>query len=73
MHNCVFNCYTERMQRKDCTIYYLQKDERYLACIEVRNERVVQARGMCNGHLQGDLFETVTSWCARHELTYAAS
>ena len=73
MHNCVFSCYTESMQRKDCTIYYLQKDERYLACIEVRHERVVQARGMCNGHLQGDLFETVTSWCARHELTYAVS
>lgn len=71
MHNCVFRCYTKSMQRKDCTIYYLQQEDKYLACIEARDNRVVQAKGMCNGVLKGNLLETVASWCARHDLIYA--
>ena len=70
MRNCVFRCYTKSMQRKNCTIYYLQKGKKYLACIEVRKRMVVQALGMCNSKLRGDLYKAVTSWCARHELIY---
>ena len=70
MRNCVFSCYTESMQSKNCTIYYLQKGEKYLACIEVRKRMVVQALGMCNSNLRGHLYKAVTSWCARHELIY---
>ena len=73
MHNCVFRLYTKKMQLKACTIYYLQKDEEYLACIEVIKGTVVQAYGKYNKVLAGDLLETVTDWCVRNDLTYAAA
>ena len=73
MHNCVFRLYTPKMAQRACTIYYLQKDEDYLACIEVINGVVVQAYGKYNKILAGDVLEAVTDWCINHDLIYAAA
>ena len=72
LHNCV-RIYVDKMLRKDCTIYCLQKEDKFLACIEVRNGAVVQASGMCNKKLSGYLLDTVISWSARNNLVYAVS
>ena len=73
MHNCVFRLYTPKMAQRACTIYYLQKDEDYLACIEVIHGVVVQAYGKYNKILAGDVLEAVTDWCINHDLIYAAA
>ena len=72
LHNCV-RIYVDKMLRKDCTIYCLQKEDKFLACIEVSNGAVVQASGMCNKKLSGYLLDTVISWSARNNLVYAVS
>lgn len=71
MHNCVFRIYTEKSQKKRCTIYYLQKDDEYMACIEVVNGVVVQAFGKYNRVLLGELRSEIKDWCIRNNLTFA--
>ena len=73
MHNCVFRLYTPKMAQRSCTIYYLQKGEEYLACIEVIHGVVVQAYGKHNKILAGEVLEAVTDWCINHDLIYAAA
>jgi len=73
MHNCVFRLYTPKMAQRACTIYYLQKDEEYLACIEVVHGVVVQAYGKRNKVLTGEILEGVTDWCINHDLIYAGA
>jgi len=69
MNNCVFS-YTQQMLRKECTIYYLKKDDKYLACIEVKKGAVIQASGYHNRKLEGEVLEAVLSWCTKHDLIY---
>lgn len=68
MHNCVFS-YWESVLSGSCTIVYAIKDEKYTACIEVRNlERIIQARSDYNGSLKGDIRAAVKTWCKKHRL-----
>ena len=60
------------MLRKECTIYYLKKDDKYLACIEVKKGAVIQASGYHNRKLGGEVLEAVLSWCTKHDLIYKA-
>lgn len=69
MNNCVFS-YIQSMLRKECTIYYLKKDNKYLACIEVKKGAVIQASGAHNRKLEGEVLEAVLSWCTKHDLIY---
>jgi hypothetical protein len=71
MNNCVFS-YIQSMLRKECTIYYLKKDNKYLACIEVKKGAVIQASGPHNRKLEGEVLEAVLSWCTKHDLIYRA-
>ncbi|MBE6100323.1 MAG: hypothetical protein E7197_09755 [Anaerovibrio sp.] len=66
-HNCVFG-YTEKMDQKRCTIYFLTKQGKALACIEVCGKNIVQAFGPCNRRLEKDVLTAVLGWAARHQL-----
>lgn len=70
MHNCVFRLYTEKVNKKLCTIYYLQKYDEYLACIEVVNGAVIQAYGKYNSVLNGEVRAAVKDWCVRKNLEF---
>ena len=71
MSNNAFN-YTESMHRKECTIYYLKQDNKYLAFIEVKKGEVIQASGPHNRTLHGEVLKAVLNWCRDHDLIYRA-
>lgn len=44
-------------------IFYVKKDDKYLACIEVKDQNaIVQASGYCNRELRGTLLEYFAYW-----------
>ena len=66
-HNCVFS-YTEMMNNKMCTIYYLVQQGKARACLEVRDKMIMQASGPCNRRLDKDATTAVLEWAVRHKL-----
>ena len=69
-HNCVFYLYTERMNRRECAIYYLEQEGKPVACIEVSNGAIVQALGDHNHILKGEIKDAVVDWGIRHNLEF---
>ncbi len=69
-HNCVFYLYTEKMNRRECAIYYLEQEGKPVACIEVSKGVIVQARGDHNHILKGDIKDAVVDWGIRHNLEF---
>ncbi len=55
MHICV-GSYDQFALKKQCTIYYIaeKQTDRYVGCIEMRDNRLIQAKGYCNGYLQNE-------------------
>lgn len=71
MENCV---YTYSLDACDgvCTIYTLQTDDEYLACIEVRKGAIVQALGANNERLHGEILDEVKEWALKYDLELKA-
>lgn len=69
-HNCVFYLYTEKMQRRDCIIYYLEKEGAPVACIEVAKGIITQALGDHNHILTSEIKDAVIDWGIRHNLEF---
>ncbi len=62
MHICV-GSYGDMAVEKKTTIYYItDQNGKYAACIEVKNNKLLQAKGYCNNSLAGDVAEVVKSW-----------
>jgi len=69
-HNCVFYLYTEKMNNRDCAIYYLEKNGQPVACIEVVKGVITQALGDHNHILKGEIKDAVVDWGIRHNLEF---
>ncbi len=69
-HNCVFYLYTEKMNRRECTIYYLESNGKLVACIEVAGGVIRQALGDHNNILTGEILDAVKDWGIRHNLEF---
>lgn len=65
--NCVFS-YVYSMEKKQCTIYYLMKEEIPLACIEVRGKNICQASGPRNDRMKPEARMAVQEWAEKHGL-----
>ncbi len=62
MHICVGG-YGNAAVNKRTTIYYMQdKSEKYIGCIEVKKNKLVQAKAFANGLLTGDAAKTLKNW-----------
>lgn len=67
MHNCVAS-YADRVKEKQCTIVYAEKDDKYIFCIEVQKNRIVQERLDHNGTPQKEEQKILDKWHERHSL-----
>lgn len=62
MHNCV-NSYASSIRKHECNILQMQDENRKsVACIEVRDKKLVQAKGVCNAPLEGRVKDAVKKW-----------
>lgn len=70
MHHCV-DTYSCDAVKKRCTIFYLtNSSEKYLACIEVKKNRLIQAKGSCNSMLKGEVANVVKAWLSDKGIVY---
>ena len=67
LHNCVAS-YGEGVQKKECTIVYVQKDGQYKICIEVRGKEIVQERIDRNASPGEEEKLVLKKWHERHAL-----
>lgn len=72
MNICVGHLYSAKAYNKHCTIVYVVKDNKYVACIELRKSKngfsVVQAKGKYNSRIAGELYNTVMEWINKNNL-----
>lgn len=71
MHICVGG-YGPSAVAKKCTIYYIfdKVVQKYAACIELRQNRLVQAKGYCNQFLLGDVADTLFKWVRHNNINH---
>ena len=67
MHNCVAS-YSDKVKEKQCTIVYAEKDDKYIFCIEVQENRIVQERLDHNATPQKEEQKILDKWHERHYL-----
>ncbi len=69
MHICVGSYGPEAVNKK-CTIYYFfnKKEDRYAGCIEMRGNRLIQAKGYCNHYLEGGEKDLLLAWVRNKEI-----
>ena len=58
------------MNRRECSIYYLEQEGKPVACIEVSNGAIVQALRDHNHILKGEIKDAVVDWGIRHNLEF---
>lgn len=63
-HNCVAS-YRDDVVAKRTLILAMKKEEKYIACIEVRQRRIVQAKGPCNQTLSSEIFDVLRKWATK--------
>lgn len=69
MHHCVAS-YADDAVAKRCTIIGATKNNRLFACIEIRNNNILQAKGYCNQKLSKEDLIMVRSWANKKGLRY---
>lgn len=67
LHNCVAS-YAESVEKKECTIVYVQKDGQYKICIEVREKEILQERIDRNASPGAEENSVLEKWHERHAL-----
>ena len=68
-HNCVAS-YVSSVLEKLTIILVLRKGEKYIACLEVKQNRLVQAKGPCNQGLARDIDEILCLWAESKKIAY---
>lgn len=62
MHNCV-RSYGKQIINNNCNILRVKdKNGKAVACLEVREKKLVQAKGVCNASLDGLVKDAVKKW-----------
>jgi hypothetical protein len=67
MNICV-GSYADYALEKTCTIVVIKKEGKLVNCIELRGNRIVQAKCECNQYPQGDLRQTILKWAKINRL-----
>ena len=68
-HNCVAS-YCNGVLEKRTLILAMKKGEKYIACLEVRQNRLAQALGPCNQHLPMTVGEVLCRWADDKKIAY---
>ncbi|SEH44268.1 PcfJ domain-containing protein [Selenomonas sp. KH1T6] len=68
-HNCVSSYRLAVLERKSLIMAMVQED-RYIACIEIQQRRVVQAFGPCNQQLSPPIQEVIKHWAKEKKIVY---
>jgi len=68
-HNCVASYRLAVLERKSLIMAMVQED-RYIACIEIQQRRVVQAFGPCNQQLSPPIQEVIKHWAKEKKIVY---
>ena len=68
-HNCVVS-YCIDVVKKRSLILAMKRDNKYVACIEVQQRRVVQALGPCNQKLPAEVREVLRKWADKKKIGY---
>ena len=70
--NTLYNCaasYVDKVQKKDCTIVYAEKDGKYRICIEVQGNEIIQERIHHNKDPEKEERTALRKWHKKHKLT----
>lgn len=67
LHNCVAS-YAESVEKKECTIVYVEKDGQYKICIELQENKIYQERIDRNAAPTGEEKAVLSKWHERHGL-----
>lgn len=70
-HNCVVS-YCNDVVAKRTLILAIKREDKYVACIEVQQRRVVQAKGPCNQSLPAEVQEVLRKWADKKKIGYRA-
>lgn len=68
-HNCVAS-YNSAIKNKSSLIIAMMKQEKFVACIEVRQSIVTQALGHCNQRLPMGYRNVITEWAKGNKIFY---
>ena len=68
-HNCVAS-YRDAVAEKRSLILVMKRERKYIACIEIRRHRVVQAFGPCNQALPSDVRSVLSQWALKKKIRY---
>lgn len=68
-HNCVASYY-ESVLEKRTLILAMKKGKKYIACLEIRQNRMVQALGPCNQPLSTEIGEVLCRWADKKKIAY---
>lgn len=68
-HNCVAS-YCSSVVKKRTLILAMKKGKKYIACLEVHQNRLVQALGPCNQHLPMAVGEVLCRWADDKKIAY---
>lgn len=69
-HNCVAS-YNSAIIRKESLIIAMKKQDKYIACIEIRQGRITQALGHCNQKLDIRYRNIIKEWANTHKIIYS--
>lgn len=67
LHICV-GSYGKKAVTKNCTIVLMIKNNEYIGCIELCNDKLIQAKAVCNNLLQEKKAETLKIWVDNHKI-----
>lgn len=66
MNICVGHLYREKAAKKQCTIVYVERDSKYVMCIELKEIKgkfsLVQVSAFSNHKVQGIIFDALYEW-----------
>lgn len=68
-HNCVAS-YCDSVVEKRTLILAMKRGKKFIACLEVRQNRLVQAFGPCNQHLPMSVGEVLCRWADDKKIAY---
>jgi len=68
-HNCLAS-YCSSVLEKRSLILSMKQGQKYIACLEVAQNRLVQALGPCNQKLTMEIAEVICHWADKKKIAY---
>ena len=68
-HNCVAS-YKSAVLEKRTLILAMKQGDKYIACLEVKQSRLVQALGPCNQSLSSEIENVLCKWAENKKIIY---